>query len=197
MKTQRLRSSHRAFSLIEILVVVSIIALLVGIALPAVNGAMNRARRLQAMNTLVGVTTALRNYHGDCQRFPLVTSGGVDQTFELTGGSPLLKVLLGENVDRSNPREMNYLGELQIGKQGAGGLVGQEGSYGLMDPWGTPYRVTVDGDADGRVPNPDAQNQDPAIAALAPAQLLFSVIGSSAGPDKRFGTTDDVASWRR
>jgi prepilin-type N-terminal cleavage/methylation domain-containing protein len=197
MKTSFVRSSPRAFSLIEILVVVSIIALLVGIALPAIHGAMNRARRLEARNTLQGLTMALHNYHAEYNRYPTTSKSSQDEQVELSSGNTLLKVLLGENADRLNSREFNFLDNVKLGRNGTGGLVGQEGSYSMVDPWGQPYRVVMDGNLDSRVSNPDVRNEDPSIAESAPANLIMGAIGMSAGPDKRWDTADDVVTWRQ
>jgi hypothetical protein len=77
-----------------------------------------------------------------------------------------------------------------------GGLVGTDDQFALIDPWGTAYRVVMDSNWDSRVNNPDAQNEDPSIAAQASSWLPATVLAYSAGVDKKFGTRDDVVSWR-
>lgn len=195
MKIHRPRQSHRAFTLIELLVVITIIALLVGVALPAINGAIDRARKLETVNVLRGLTTAINNYRNEYNRFPVRAGASSDPEVELSSGSPLLKVLLGENVDKLNPKTESFM-EVKMGKGGAGGLVGQDGSFSLVDRWGQAYHVIMDANADNRVPNPDARNADSSIAGDTPKTLFYGVIAFSAGPDKQFGTADDIVSWR-
>jgi prepilin-type N-terminal cleavage/methylation domain-containing protein/prepilin-type processing-associated H-X9-DG protein len=66
---------QRGFTLIEILVVVAIIAILVGITIPAVLMARETARRLQCANNLRQIGIALNNYVSATKVFPQAYSG--------------------------------------------------------------------------------------------------------------------------
>jgi prepilin-type N-terminal cleavage/methylation domain-containing protein len=80
---------RRAFTLIEILVVIAIIGMLIALLLPAVQAAREAARRNQCANCLMQIGIAAKNYE---QNFGLLPSGTVNESV------PIRNVPLGNHM---------------------------------------------------------------------------------------------------
>jgi type II secretory pathway pseudopilin PulG len=102
------------------LIVIAIIAILAGIAFPAMQGALDSAKRGQARNDASQIASAIKAYRLEFGRLPAAGS----EIAAITG---------------DNPKKIIFL----EAKQAKGGKNGISGST-MLDPWGQPYSIKTD-----------------------------------------------------
>jgi prepilin-type N-terminal cleavage/methylation domain-containing protein len=197
------RNPPAAFTLIELLVVIAIIAILVGLLFPAFKAVQSQARSTQAKNDLTQIVNAVNAFYTDYGKYPLVTA---DTTYGPggTANNLLFSVLRGTDTS-NNPRQIVFISPQYVKTPAnpRSGIATQAttingisvaiGDY--VDPWGTPYKVAIDGGYDNKLTNPYT-----ADTGAGPSSLINGVIAWSLGPDQIQGTTftasDDVLSWQ-
>lgn len=200
MKSPAPRSAARkrrsGFTLIELLVVIGIIAILASLAFPVTQSVLNRAYKLKAQAMVKDVQVAINNYLTEYNRLP--QQGDTETPTPTDGSSQLIAILMGEASGQNslNPRGIVFL-NANVAKNNRGGIIDNGGAQiSLVDQWGNPYYVVMDGNYDNKVANPDIQSQDQTISQGAPPQLRTRAAVFCLGPDGQQNTRDDIVSWR-
>lgn len=128
-----------AFTLVEILVVVSIVGILAGLALPAIQGAMNSAKKGKAKAEMQSIITAVKAYQNEYGRMPdssaLTSSveGDGDSWFGGSASQNLCWMLSGDNYGQQNPRQIVFL---ELPPTSTNGV--------FLDPWKRQYNIKLD-----------------------------------------------------
>jgi type II secretion system protein G len=131
--------SPRGFTVIELLVVVAIIGILMSLLFPAVQTALDAAKKAQAKNDVTQIATAIVAFDTEYGRLPSTNPAPQQLTGEV------LNALVASN-DTLNPRKIIFMEVLSY-KRGKGGI-----SNGIfVDPWANSYYVALDGDYDNQV----------------------------------------------
>jgi len=167
------RSRQTGFTLVELLVVISIVGMLAGLMTVAVPRAMEGGKKAKAKGELTAIVAAVKAYKQEYGRWPGSATATSDTTFEDTDSKSLLSALGGtSNALVENPKSVRFL-------EGAG----TDGT--MQDPWGTQYLVVVDSDESNSM-------------TYKGKMISISVLAVSFGKDKKQDSTpgsgDDVFS---
>ena len=167
------RSSQTGFTLVELLVVISIVGMLAGLMSVAIPKAMEGGKKAKAKGELNAIVAAVKAYKQEYGRWPGSVAATSDTTFQDADSKSLLSALSGtNNALVENPKSVRLL-------EGAS-------SDGTMnDPWGTQYLVAVDSDESNSM-------------TYQGKMISISVLAVSFGKDKKQDSTpgsgDDVFS---
>lgn len=204
MKTHRNHAS-RAFTLIELLITITIVAILASLTAAGIINSIEQANKLKVRTVVMDLRNSIEMYQTDYNRFPIGSSvtgaNGEDAPELLTDGSnTLVDTLMGIPPSSSGTMDLNpkrtQFTSFPPANNGRHGLVGSARPFKLADMYGQPYHILLDTNGDNQVKNPDASNSDPKISANQAAYLPLKVAVYSSGKDQLPHTSDDITSWR-
>ena len=143
---------------------------------------------MQAKNDLTQIVNAVNAFYTDYGKYPLATN---DNT--ITNNAALMNVLRATDTT-NNPRQIVFISPPYVKNTAAPRSgIGSDSQY--YDPWGTPYRLIINGTYDNQIPNPYT-----ADTGAGPGTLNIGAIAWSLGADTTQGTnfsaSDDVISWQ-
>jgi len=135
----------RGFTLVELLVVVTIIGLLVGLVSVAVPKAIDSGMKTKAKAEALAIVSAIKAYNNEYSKYPNPTSStdGADVWMEGQDSKNLMKILAGQDLANQNPKKVRF-------------IEGPNADGVFQDPWQKgankgQYTVKVDTNGDGVV----------------------------------------------
>jgi type II secretory pathway pseudopilin PulG len=161
-KSPRRSADASGFSLVEAIVVLAVVLLLTGIAVPMVRGFMSDGRRARAEADVKAIAHAVTSFYRDVGVWPARNAAGVNNVLYTLCSGPaapatnpfantnnistwLMDGTHGDTLDNHLVR--NTPGGSAGGAYPTAGSVRWRGPYATaatpLDPWGRPYLVTV------------------------------------------------------
>lgn len=184
------------FTLVELLVVITIIAVLAGAGFAAGNAAIQKAKKTTTLSSCIAIEKAVNDFYTEYGTMPKdnlsadTTINSEDNTF--------LKTVLGMDPANNplNPRGIKFLTVKEAKTRKTGGLLySASGSSvtGLYDSWGGKYSIMLDGNYDETL---NVSTSSGATKTLNGRRCAAWSNGADAADSGTGGkAADDVLTW--
>lgn len=206
--------ANSAFTLVELLLVVTLIAILIGLTVPAAHFAFQSARKTEAAALISSLRAALVQYQTEYGDWPgavadftnsdgdivLGFGAGADQWGELyrslCGYSNGEDGYTAANGSINNSRRILFMEFQQkfLSSDTSIPLSGGESDpalvKNLIDPWNRPYRLILDANGDNTLSVPDIHSQESGTVSIPSTIAIWSTGPNPTNP------TRIIATWK-
>lgn len=190
----------RGFTLVELLVVITIIAVLAAAGFAAGNAAIQRAKKTTALNVATAIEQAVNNFYNEYGYLPSKTNTDTEIQTNPAEAKLFLEALTGQESDppEFNTKAINFL-TVKEGKgdknKGRDGMIYENNKpVAIFDPWGGTYKIRLNLDYDPILTvQPKGATSSRNLNARQVAVWSDGADGS--GSTTKGKASDDVVTW--
>jgi len=193
---KRTRSHRRGFTLLELLIVITIIGILASILIPNLTDLIGGAEKTKTKAAFSGYIAALTNYKSQYKYYPPLFSSEEPVDLSVSGNGLKFimalkgKKLVGDRWESLSGDDVKYNRNNRLFHSFDEEEFDDEGY--LVDTWGNRHiKIIIDYDRDGHITLPNDEGIDELNGKSIKKDIVIYVLGK----DDENGAGQDVFSW--